>query len=68
MTEITFTVAPCHETGGYVARWDAPDGGGITTQGDSLPELEAMVADAAQGYFDSPERLSLVLSRGKELP
>ena len=53
MNEITFSIEPCRETGGYVARWDAPGGGGITTQGDSFAELEAMVADAVDGYFDS---------------
>ncbi|MCI0539508.1 MAG: hypothetical protein L0Z50_30220 [Verrucomicrobiales bacterium] len=57
MNEITFTVEPCLETGGFVARWDdAPGKGGITTQGDSLAELHAMIADAVNGYFDSPER------------
>ena len=53
MNEITFRIEPCHETGGYVARWDAPGGGGITTQGDSFGELEAMVTDAVEGYFDA---------------
>ena len=51
MNEIIFSIEPCRETGGYVARWDAPGGGGITTQGDSFAELEAMVADAVDGYF-----------------
>ncbi|MGO9585964.1 MAG: hypothetical protein ACLP2Y_07210 [Limisphaerales bacterium] len=46
MSEIIFQVEPCVETGGYVARWDAPRGGGITTQGDSFAELDAMIADA----------------------
>ena len=40
------------EDGGYVARWDNPDGGGITTEGDSLTELLEMVKDAVAGYFD----------------
>ena len=50
--EITFKVAACTETGGYIARWDDPAGGGITTQGDSLAELQSMVSDAVSGYFD----------------
>lgn len=55
--EITFTVEPCLETGGYVARWDDPLGrGGITTQGDSLNELQEMVADAVQGFFEPDEK------------
>jgi predicted RNase H-like HicB family nuclease len=51
MNEITFQVEPCRETGGFVARWDAPGGGGITTQGDSLTELHAMISDAVGGNF-----------------
>jgi predicted RNase H-like HicB family nuclease len=53
--EITFQVEPCQETGGYVARWDDPRGGGITTQGDTLAELQTMVADAVGGYFEANE-------------
>jgi hypothetical protein len=30
MSEITFNVSPCEETGVLVASWDAPEGGGIT--------------------------------------
>jgi predicted RNase H-like HicB family nuclease len=53
--EITFQVEPCKVTGGFVARWDDPHGGGITTQGDTLAELQSMVADAVSGYFDAGE-------------
>lgn len=57
MNEITFTVEACEETGGYVARWDdAPERGGITTQGDTVAELEAMVADAVEAYFAPDQR------------
>jgi predicted RNase H-like HicB family nuclease len=56
MNEITFRVEPCRETGGFVARWDAPGGGGITTQGDSLTELHAMISDAVGGYFEANDR------------
>jgi hypothetical protein len=54
--EIVFDVGPCATTGGYVARWDAPGGGGITTQGDSFGELDIMIADAVAGYFEPAER------------
>lgn len=55
--EITFMVEPCQESGGYIARWDHPLGhGGITTQGDSLSELQEMVADAVQGFFEPAEK------------
>jgi predicted RNase H-like HicB family nuclease len=63
--EITFQVDPCRETGGFVARWDAPKGGGITTQGDTLAELQTMIGDAIQGYFHDqpkPERVRLHFS------
>ena len=32
-----------------------PQGGGITTQGDTLAELHAMVADAVKGYYEPGE-------------
>ena len=51
MNSLTFKVEPCTDTGGYVARWDDPAGGGITTQGDSFAELDAMIRDAVTGYF-----------------
>jgi predicted RNase H-like HicB family nuclease len=53
--EITFHVEPCAETGGFVARWNDPRGGGITTQGDTLAVLQTMVADAVRGYFEAGE-------------
>jgi predicted RNase H-like HicB family nuclease len=57
MKEITFTIEPCLETGGFVARWDDAQGqGGITTQGDSFAELDAMIADAVGGYFEPDKR------------
>lgn len=62
MMEITFQVTPCHETGGYVARWDDAAKGGITTQGDTLEELNQMVGDAVKGYFEPgqhPRRVRL---------
>ena len=63
MNEITFKIDPCGETGGFVARWDdAPGRGGITTQGDSFAELQAMIIDALDGYFEpalKPKRVRL---------
>jgi predicted RNase H-like HicB family nuclease len=57
-----FNIEVCPETGGFVARWDDPAGGGITTQGDTLPELHSMIADAVTGYFEPgkhPKRVRL---------
>ncbi len=61
MKEITFRVEACSETGGFVARWDDPNGGGITTQGDTLAELHDMISDAVRGYFekDGPSHVRL---------
>jgi predicted RNase H-like HicB family nuclease len=55
MNDIIFTVTSCDETGGYVARWNDSKSGGITTQGDSLSELDAMIRDAMAGYFEMIE-------------
>jgi predicted RNase H-like HicB family nuclease len=56
MQTLRFEVEMCDETGGYIARWDDPEGGGITTQGDSFAELDAMVRDAVAGYFADGEK------------
>lgn len=56
MNEITFLIEPCADTGGFVARWDAPGGGGIATQGDSFAELDSMIADAVAGYFEPADK------------
>ncbi len=68
MGEIIFDVESCPDTGGFVARWDDPQGGGITTQGETLDELGAMVADAVLGYFDKERRPSRVRLHFKEDP
>ena len=40
-----------------MARWEnAPGQGGITTQGDSFAELDAMITDAVNGFFEPAER------------
>ncbi|MGO9199585.1 MAG: 2-oxoisovalerate dehydrogenase [Limisphaerales bacterium] len=52
MTEITFNVEPCAETGLLVASWDEPNQrGGITTQGKDLRELQDMVTEALACHF-----------------
>lgn len=55
MNELFFTVEPA-EDGGYVAHAHL-EKGSIVTQGDSLPELKAMIVDAIDGYFfDNPKQ------------
>lgn len=65
--EITFTVETCPETGGFVARWDDSRGGGITTQGDTLGELQEMITDAVGAYFDPavvPAKVKILVGTG----
>jgi predicted RNase H-like HicB family nuclease len=57
MSEITFTVSPCEETGVLVAAWDAPGGGGITTEGASGEELHANIREALACHFEGSEAL-----------
>ena len=53
MTEITFNVERCEETGVLVASWPEPNRqGGITTQGKDLRELQEMVQEAVTCHFD----------------
>jgi hypothetical protein len=51
MEEITFQVES-DESGVLVASWDAPEGGGITTQGEDLGDLQKQVRDAVHCHFD----------------
>lgn len=62
MSEMTFTVSPCEETGLFVAAWDAPEGGGISTQGESVEELRANIREAVACHFeegDAPSSIRL---------
>ncbi len=55
MEEITFQVERDEESGWLVASWDAPGGGGITTQGKDLGELQEQINDAVACHFDGEE-------------
>lgn len=62
MDEITFQVQRDEESGWLVASWDAPNGGGITTQGKDLRELQEQITDAVACHFDgegTPLRIRL---------
>lgn len=50
--EILFTVERDSEGCGFSASWDAREGGGITTQGRHLSELEANILEAVRLHFD----------------
>ena len=51
MDEILFQVES--DDGVLVASWDAPTGGGITTQGKDLRDLQEQVTDAVRCHFDA---------------
>lgn len=55
MGEIVFSVERDPESGCLVASWDDPNGGGITTQGADLRELQEMVRDAVRCHFEADE-------------
>lgn len=63
MYEIVFEVAPSEDFRLLVASWDHPSGGGITTQGRDLRELQEQISDAVQCHFDDeanlPKRIRL---------
>ncbi len=55
MNEVTFTVSTDSESGWLVASWDAPGGGGITTQAETPEKLFDEIRDAVLCYFDDHE-------------
>jgi hypothetical protein len=55
VSEITFKVERCEESGMLTASWDVPGGngnGGITTQAHDLTELQEMVKEAVLCHFE----------------
>lgn len=62
MEEITLRVERCEESGWLIASWDAPEGGGISTQGRDLRDLQGQIEDAVRCHFDpgsAPDRIRL---------
>ena len=51
MQEITLTVERDAESGWFVASWNDASGGGITTQGSDLGELQTNVKEAVLCHF-----------------
>jgi predicted RNase H-like HicB family nuclease len=47
----TVKVEQDQETGAFIASWDDPSGGGITTQADSLEKLPDAVREAFRSHF-----------------
>lgn len=70
MNEIVFQVVE-NEGGTYCASWDDPRGGGISTQGSDLADLQAVVRDAVLCHFDEgevPERVRLQFAMAEADP
>ncbi len=62
MEEITMQVERDEESGWLVASWDDSDGGGITTQGHDLGDLQRQIGEAVAAYFDedaAPRRVRI---------
>ena len=56
MEQITIRVATCPETGALVASWDDLEGtGGLTTQAETLSELENNIREAISVHFEPDE-------------
>ncbi len=49
--DLLFSVEPDLESGLFVATWDDPAGGGITTQGRNLADLTAAIKEAVECHF-----------------
>ena len=46
-----FTIERDEEAGVFVASWDDPEGGGITTQAKDLKELASAITEAVRCHF-----------------
>jgi len=51
MRRLKFDVAQDEETGVLTASWDDPNGGGITTQANTLEELPNAIHEAIRCHF-----------------
>ena len=55
LREITFLIERDESSGVFVASWDDPQGGGITTQGADLVELQNHIREATRCHFEAQE-------------
>jgi predicted RNase H-like HicB family nuclease len=61
---IKFAVEYDEEARMFVASWDDPRGGGITTQAESVEKLEEAISEAVRCHFEkraTPEKVALHL-------
>ena len=62
MKLLRFTIERDEKSGAFTAWWDDPEGGGITTQADSLAELPGAIDEAVRCHFGtkrSPRQVAL---------
>lgn len=62
MKLLQFTIERDDKSGAFTAWWDDPNGGGITTQADSLAELPKAIHEAVRCHFSeekSPRQVAL---------
>ncbi len=61
-TALLFNIERDDEAGVFVASWDDPAGGGITTQADDLSQLASAITEAVRCHFGdevAPRRVAL---------
>ena len=62
MDSLAFKIERDEEGGVFVASWDDPEGGGITTQATNLTELAEAIKEAVRCHFSGrsgPREVSL---------
>ena len=62
MDPLAFKIERDVETGVFVASWDDPEGGGITTQAKNLTELAVAIKESVRCHFSGrsvPSEVSL---------
>jgi predicted RNase H-like HicB family nuclease len=51
MADVEFKIEQDEDSNVFVASWDDPAGGGITTQADTLPKLYDAIQEAVRCHF-----------------
>ena len=54
MSPMEFKIEQDGKSNVFMASWDDPDGGGITTQAETLPELYSAIQEAVHCHFAAP--------------
>ena len=54
MSPMEFKIEQDEKSNVFMASWADPDGGGITTQAETLPELYSAIQEAVRCHFAAP--------------